>query len=59
MEKFAKDMNSVAVARMIKNDLLNGRKIGVRGTPSVFINGKILKKRNLAGFSEMIEAELK
>jgi len=58
-EKFAKDMNSVPVAKMIKNDLLNGRKIGVRGTPSVFINGKILKKRNLSGFSEMIEMELK
>lgn len=58
-EKFAKDMDSVPVAKMIKDDLLNGRQIGVSGTPSVFINGKILKKSNLTGFSEMIEAELK
>ena len=40
-------------------DVNGGRKIGIRGIPKVFINGKILKKRSFEGFREMIEAELK
>jgi protein-disulfide isomerase len=37
----------------------NGRQVGVRGTPTVFVNGKILKKRNLNGFIQRIETELR
>ena len=59
MEKFNKDMNSPVIAKLINRDLKNGRQVGVRGTPTIFVNGKILKKRGLSGFSEMIEAELK
>jgi len=59
MEKFNKDMNSPAIAKLINRDLKNGRQVGVRGTPTIFVNGKISKKRDLNGFSEMIEAELK
>ena len=59
MEKFNKDMNSPVIAKLINRDLKNGRQVGVRGTPTIFVNGKISKKRGLSGFSEMIEAELK
>ena len=59
MEKFGKDMNSPAIANLINRDLKNGRDVGVRGTPTIFINGKKSKKRDLSGFSEMIDAELK
>ena len=59
MEKFNKDMNSPVIAKLINRDLKNGRQVGVRGTPTIFVNGKISKKRDLSGFSEMIEAELK
>ena len=58
MEKFNNDMNSKAVQQIINRDLQNGRSIGVRGTPTVYINGKRLNDRNLSGFSKMIEAEL-
>ena len=59
MEKFNKDMNSPVIAKLINRDFKNGRQVGVRGTPTIFVNGKISKKRDLNGFSEMIEAELK
>jgi len=59
MEKFNKDMNSKAIQYIINRDVQNGRKIGVRGTPTVYINGKRLNDRKLSGFAKMIEAELK
>ncbi len=59
MEKFARDMQSPAVKSLIARDVNNGRQIGVRGTPTIFINGKHLKNKSLAGISQMIEAELK
>ena len=58
MEKFNKDIKSPRITSLINRDLNNGTQVGVRGTPTIFINGKISKKRDLDGFSEMIEAEL-
>ena len=59
MEKFNKDTKSSAFQNLINRDVRNGIQIGVRGTPTVFINGKVLKNRNLSGFIEMIEMELR
>ena len=59
MEKFNKDIESPRITSLINRDFNIGLQVGVRGTPTIFINGKILKKRDLNGFSEMIEAELK
>jgi protein-disulfide isomerase len=58
LEKFRTDMNGSAIQALIKRDIRNGVKVGVRGTPTVFINGKILKNRKPQGFYRMIEAEL-
>ena len=59
MEKFTKDMQSPAIKSLIARDVSNGRQIGVRGTPTIFINGKAFKNRNLTGIYQVIEAELK
>jgi len=59
MEEFNRDMNSSVITDLINRDIKNGRQVGVRGTPTIFVNGKLLKKRDLGGFSEMIDAELK
>jgi protein-disulfide isomerase len=59
MEKFNKDMQSPAIKSLIARDMNNGRQIGIRGTPTVFINGKTLKNRSLQGIYQVIEAELK
>jgi protein-disulfide isomerase len=59
MEKFNKDMQSQAIKSLISRDLDNGRQVGVRGTPTIFINGKTLRNRSIPGIYQVIEAELK
>ena len=59
IEKFNKDMKSPAIESLIAKDMDNGRQIGVRGTPTIFINGKTLRNRSLPGIYQVIEAELK
>ncbi len=59
MNKFEKDWKDAGIAAKVKQDLNEGIKAGVKGTPTVFINGRSLKKRDLGGFSKAIDAELK
>ncbi len=59
MGKFTKDMKLPDIESLIIRDVKNGRQVGVRGTPAIFVNGKILKNRSFRGFYQMIEAELK
>ena len=59
MGKLTKDMKLRDIAILIARDVRNGRQVGVRGTPAVYVNGKILKNRSLRGLNQMIEAELK
>ena len=59
MEKFNKGMQSSIIKNYIERDMSNGRQVGVRGTPTIFINGKKLRNRSLPGFYQMIETELK
>ena len=59
MEKFNTDMKDPDIQQLITKDMRNGQQAGVRGTPTVFVNGKRLKKRSLQNFQEMIDAELK
>jgi protein-disulfide isomerase len=42
----------------INREVKEGGRVGVRGTPTIFINGKRLNQRSLGGFSSMIEREL-
>ncbi len=57
-EKFKSDMDSKKIRDRIEKDMADGKKAGVRGTPTVFINGKRLKVRSLQGFEKMIKKEL-
>ena len=59
MGKFTNDMKLPDIESLIARDVKNGRQVGVRGTPAIFVNGKILKNRSFGGFNQMIEAELK
>ena len=58
VERFEKDRQKDDLAQLVTRDLAEGQKAGVRGTPSIFVNGKLLKDRSLAGFSRMIDREL-
>jgi protein-disulfide isomerase len=56
---FENGMKSKLVNALIRRDIDDASAAGVRGTPTIFINGKRLNKRNLEGFQEMIDSELK
>ena len=58
LEQFEKDRKSPRVRNIINRDLAEGGRIGVRGTPSIYINGKRLNQRSLEAFSSIIDEEL-
>lgn len=59
MKKFEKDMNSSETEKEVQADMTLAQKVGVRGTPTFFINGKRVTNRSLDAMKAMIEAELK
>ena len=42
-EQFTRDMDSAAVAQRIASDMQRGSNVGVSGTPTVFIDGQLLR----------------
>jgi len=40
MDKFESDRNSERAGRILQNETATGRKFGVRGTPTLFVNGQ-------------------
>jgi protein-disulfide isomerase len=58
MEKFQKDMNDPQIVQVINQDYQDGMKAGVRGTPTIYVNGAILKNTNPEGFQAAIDKEL-
>lgn len=59
MEKFAKDRKDPRIRAVINRDLAEGNQVGVRGTPTIFINGRLLRNRSIPGFQQLIEKALK
>jgi protein-disulfide isomerase len=59
MEQFEQDLKDPELQTRIDRDLKNGQESNVRGTPSIFLNGKLLNQRTLAGFQQFIDLELK
>lgn len=58
-ERFRARMNDPALKALIRRDLEEGSAAGLRGTPTVYINGKQYRgPRSLEGFEEAIEALL-
>ena len=57
-EQFQKDLKDPKIQARINQDMQDGEKAGVRGTPTLFINGRRLKQRSLQGFSVVVEKEL-
>ena len=58
LERLNTDAKDPAIQYLINRDISNGQQSGVRGTPAIFVNGKRLNNRSLAGFQKAIDAEL-
>ena len=56
--KFNSDRTSPAVSQQINQDMQGGLAAGVRGTPTIFVNGLLLKERSLTEVSRLIDSEL-
>jgi protein-disulfide isomerase len=58
LEQLKKDRLDPQLNAQISRDTAEGTSIGVRGTPTIFVNGRLLPERSLAGFSQLIDDEL-
>ncbi len=58
MEKFMKDMADPEAAKRVTLETRQGAAAGVRGTPTIYVNGRRLKDRSVNGFQKLIDKEL-
>ena len=56
--EFEKKMKDPRITAQIRQDIQDGVQAGVKGTPTIFINGRRLKNRSLQGFQDAIDKEL-
>ena len=56
--KLDQDMKSPEINAIVEKDLKDGQEAGVRGIPTVFINGRLLRDKSFAGFQAAIKKEL-
>lgn len=54
-ERFTQDLNSPANRELIIQDMQEGQEIDVRGTPTIFLNGKKVDNRDLRKLPEIID----
>jgi protein-disulfide isomerase len=57
--KFNQDKRSSQLAALIRQDWEDGKQIGIRGTPTLFINGKKIKNRSIKNMEALIDEQLK
>ena len=60
MKKFNEDMESHQFKKVIEEDMKIARGLGVRGTPTFFVNGKkLVGAKPLAEFQKVVDEILK
>ena len=58
LERFEKDLNDLKIVARINQDIRLGAHMGVRGTPTVFINGNVARARTLEALEAAVRHEL-
>lgn len=59
MAKFEADMNSPEAQNAIQEDQKLATSVQLRGTPTIFVNGKLIQDRSIDGFKKTIDEVLK
>jgi len=55
LEQFKKDQADPALLKQIDRDSNEAQQLGARGTPTVFLNGRLMRERSLEGFRTAID----
>ena len=58
LKKFSLDMMRPSLRKKIEQDIADAKKARVTGTPTIFVNGRKLKKRDFGSLSKLIDSEL-
>ena len=58
VKEFEVKMRDPEIQARIRQDMRDGSQAGVRGTPTIFVNGKRINDRSLKGFQTAVEREL-
>ena len=58
MDRYNQDSKNPSLIAAVNRDMQEGIAAGVRGTPTLFVNGRLLKRRNIEGFQAIINKEL-
>jgi protein-disulfide isomerase len=58
IQRFQEDMKDPEILALVRQDVRDGGDAGVRGIPTVYINGRQLRNRNLEDFRRLIEEQL-
>jgi len=58
LKKFSLDMMRPSLRQKIEQDIADAQKADVTGTPTVFVNGRKVKKRDFAAINKLIDEEL-
>lgn len=58
LERFSKDSKALVSQQALERDMADAQLAGVRGTPTIFVNGRRLKERNIKDLQQMISQEL-
>lgn len=57
-DRFARAMSAEPTTQTIKADIDDGQAAGVRGTPTLFVNGQLLRDKSLRGMRRAIQQAL-
>jgi len=57
--KFDAALDSGRFVEQVRRDMLDGARLGVEGTPTIFVNGRRISDRSYEGIKAVIEAALK
>ena len=58
MAAFEKDRSDPGLKAMIQKDIADANQAGVKGTPTVFVNGRMLRDRRIEGFQAAVDKAL-
>ena len=58
MKKFSLDLMRPSLRKKVEEDIADAKKAGIKGTPTIFVNGRKLKKRDFDSLSRLIDDEL-